>query len=605
MLYKNSLLTQNFVLFILLFSWTTTSRANSRDSIYLKKENKVVYYNSDTIFSSYCEKGFSAVISDLYEYYEDIFWNLPEDRRLNEINKMKSIAKMLNNNNFEQEIELIETLNLPHDNPNEIQYKLRRLQKIIDTTKGHNIPVYLRSMEAMFDLHWSITEYAKAFGKIHLIDKALENVTDEEFPDKGHLYFRIGETYYFFRDYDNAIPYLRKAMRPARFYCDRAYLQAANILGNYYNLQGKIDSAEYYFRLAYNSYETVKSRPTYDAVALGNIGHSLVMRKQYDNAIPYFEAALDRMMIDVDYKKASGLTIGLAHCYFGKGEMRATRRMIDSSLVYIERSNNQDIYRLLYPLMSKYYSRIGKKYLAEAYLDSAIVANNRYMETYSSHHILKAEQELFETETKIKDEEIRFQTEKYRERFLYTFITLVFTFLGFIIFIILYRKNRNAYRALVQKNQVWAGAKLTELFESEAEDTSNNEENIILMESVDSEPNEDDLRLMEQVSELIKKDEIFKDVDLTLDSLSRQMNINRNYLSKAINKTTGKNFNTYINEYRIKEAIKIMSDKKSDVISIDAIALEVGFGNRTSFYQSFKKITGLSPSDFRNNKMNT
>ncbi|MFT4224367.1 helix-turn-helix domain-containing protein [Dysgonomonas sp.] len=49
--------------------------------------------------------------------------------------------------------------------------------------------------------------------------------------------------------------------------------------------------------------------------------------------------------------------------------------------------------------------------------------------------------------------------------------------------------------------------------------------------------------------------------------------------------------------------IKLLSSEKPDIISIDAIALEVGFNNRTSFYQSFKKITGLSPSDFRNNRV--
>lgn len=115
-------------------------------------------------------------------------------------------------------------------------------------------------------------------------------------------------------------------------------------------------------------------------------------------------------------------------------------------------------------------------------------------------------------------------------------------------------------------------------------------------------PSEEDRIVMKKVYEVVAKEKVYKDLDLTLDSLAKSMDINRNYLSKAINRITGKNFNTYINEYRVKEAIKILSSEKSDIISIDAIALEVGFNNRTSFYQSFKKITGLSPSDFRKNR---
>ncbi len=147
----------------------------------------------------------------------------------------------------------------------------------------------------------------------------------------------------------------------------------------------------------------------------------------------------------------------------------------------------------------------------------------------------------------------------------------MFISLGLVVFIILYRRNRNAYRALVQKNQDWASSTAT-VFEKVDVPVKN----IDVGKDLEDEPAAEDVMLMKEVHELIKTEKVFKELDLTLESLSKQMNVNRNYLSKAINKTTGKNFNTFINEYRIKEAIKIMSDEKSDLISIDAIALEVG-----------------------------
>lgn len=182
-----------------------------------------------------------------------------------------------------------------------------------------------------------------------------------------------------------------------------------------------------------------------------------------------------------------------------------------------------------------------------------------------------------------------------------------------VILVILYRKNKNAYRALVLKNQDWAQLSTSNIsFENREKPViiDKNQENTIentveeaYEQKVIEDPSEEDRMVMKKVYEVVIKEKVFKDLDLTLDSLAKSMDINRNYLSKAINRTTGKNFNTYINEYRVKEAIKLLSSEKSDIISIDAIAIEVGFNNRTSFYQSFKKITGLSPSDFRNNRV--
>lgn len=588
-------------LFLFFSLLAVIARGENADTLFLEKYNKTIYYNSDTIFSNYCEKGFNKVIGDLYEYYEDVFWNMPQNTQQSEIQKMRNIAESYDNKELDKEAELMEALSLPEENEPEIKHKIKRIQSIVESDCEDNPSVKIRGIESIFDIYWRSMKYAKAFSQIHLLDKALQDTVYKDFPDIGNFYFRIGEAYFFFQDYEKAIPYLRKAMKPSKFYCDRANLKATNTLGTYHNLKGNIDSAEYYFRKAYNSRDMVKSRSMYDAIALGNLGHSLVQRKKYNEAIPYFQAGLDRMLIDFDYKRASDATLGLARCYFGKGDLKAAKQMIDSSLVYVERSDNVNLYRLLYPLMSKYHSKIGNKELADAYLDSTILASNRYMEKYNSRHILRAEQELFETASTAKDEELRYQREKYNDRIFYGSICIAIISLGLVFFIILYRKNRKAYRALVQKNQDWAGAEIPVVFEP-AEIDITDTDSLPAEEDITNQPDEEDIKLMQQVTELIKKDKIFKDLDLTLDSLSKQMNINRNYLSKAINKTTGKNFNTYINEYRIKEAIKIMSDKKSDLISIDAIALEVGFGNRTSFYQSFKKITGLSPSDFRNNK---
>jgi putative ABC transport system permease protein len=62
-----------------------------------------------------------------------------------------------------------------------------------------------------------------------------------------------------------------------------------------------------------------------------------------------------------------------------------------------------------------------------------------------------------------------------------------------------------------------------------------------------------------------------------------------------------KNFATYVNEYRIKEAIRLLSENSNDTISYQNVAFDVGFNDQRNFNRVFKKMTGLTPSEFRNN----
>ena len=59
------------------------------------------------------------------------------------------------------------------------------------------------------------------------------------------------------------------------------------------------------------------------------------------------------------------------------------------------------------------------------------------------------------------------------------------------------------------------------------------------------------------------------------------------------------NFKSYINEYRVDEAKRLLDEDKYLVRTIDAIAGETGFTNRSSFYRVFKRSQGISPSDYR------
>jgi len=83
-----------------------------------------------------------------------------------------------------------------------------------------------------------------------------------------------------------------------------------------------------------------------------------------------------------------------------------------------------------------------------------------------------------------------------------------------------------------------------------------------------------------------------------LDKLSAVLKTNRSYLSKTINEHSGRNFNKFINKYRISEAIERLSKSDEDCL-LKAMATDLGFNSPSTFYKAFYEETGVSPSVYR------
>ena len=88
--------------------------------------------------------------------------------------------------------------------------------------------------------------------------------------------------------------------------------------------------------------------------------------------------------------------------------------------------------------------------------------------------------------------------------------------------------------------------------------------------------------------------------DFTVDKLAMLVDSNTKYVSQVINEKLGKNFNTLLNEQRINEVCKRLIDTANTGNKTnDAIAEEVGFKSRSHFIRTFKKITGLTPTQYQ------
>ncbi len=113
---------------------------------------------------------------------------------------------------------------------------------------------------------------------------------------------------------------------------------------------------------------------------------------------------------------------------------------------------------------------------------------------------------------------------------------------------------------------------------------------------------EDDRILIEQIEHIIKAYALFKKPDLSIANVAALCGKNHRIVSEAINHCQGVNFKTYINEFRLAEAVRLIEAGWLKCHTLEALAKETGFTNRISLYRSFKRKNGMSPSDYMANK---
>ena len=108
------------------------------------------------------------------------------------------------------------------------------------------------------------------------------------------------------------------------------------------------------------------------------------------------------------------------------------------------------------------------------------------------------------------------------------------------------------------------------------------------------------IQIKEQLEKALEEDKIYTDILLTSSKLANRIGTNTHYLSQLINTEYKKSYNELINEYRIKEAKILLLDFHNDLTS-EEIAQKCGFGSPSTFFRTFKKLTGETPKQFRNN----
>ena len=103
--------------------------------------------------------------------------------------------------------------------------------------------------------------------------------------------------------------------------------------------------------------------------------------------------------------------------------------------------------------------------------------------------------------------------------------------------------------------------------------------------------------LYEKLTTYMVEKKPYTDNELRLVHLADNLGFSTHLLSKVINKKSGKNFNQFVNEYRLEEAQRLLAENSSE--SIKSIYFDVGFNNKATFYNAFRRKFNCTPLQYK------
>ncbi len=103
--------------------------------------------------------------------------------------------------------------------------------------------------------------------------------------------------------------------------------------------------------------------------------------------------------------------------------------------------------------------------------------------------------------------------------------------------------------------------------------------------------------ILEKLQELMSEEEPYTNADLKSSDIAKKVNVSVHQLSQLLNENLGKSFPSFINEYRIAKACNII--KSNTPLTLEAIGYECGFNSKSTFYSTFKRVTGVTPAQYK------
>ena len=107
---------------------------------------------------------------------------------------------------------------------------------------------------------------------------------------------------------------------------------------------------------------------------------------------------------------------------------------------------------------------------------------------------------------------------------------------------------------------------------------------------------EDDAIIMAKLEDLFERENLHRNEELSLRRIARRLGVPERKVSLAINRRKGLSVSQFVNNYRIKDACRMLAQTEDTVLTV---SLAAGFATKSNFNREFVRVTGTSPSTWR------
>ncbi|MBM4176111.1 MAG: helix-turn-helix domain-containing protein [Ignavibacteria bacterium] len=425
-----------------------------------------------------------------------------------------------------------------------------------------------------------------------------ENNTSER---EAAVIHQIGNLFFSAELYDRAEIYFKEVMRikghPFQWFNWRKFVMTNN-LGLIEKARKNYDKAIFYFddalqeliasnKDAFNVSDTI--RMVYSYVSLASL---YILKRDYKNA----EACLNRgFTLESRRLRPQNMT----PLFFTKGEFHYYQSEFDSSLYYFKKAEETNELFGSIELAEKISGHTALAYSKkDDYRNAwkAEVIHKQIQDSLQSKKKLYAGLQFISDDLLNKNKNMLSEIEARQKFMLAAILLLAISALTIFIF---YIRLKKVQRSLDGKNiELKEVQKEAENSAQPAEADENNkpEQSPELSNSAVSESELLKIKwFIAFLEEEMNLRHYYTEKDITLDILADRLNVNRSFLSKAINQTYNLHFNAYINNLRIKRAILMLSNpEEKKKYTLEGIAAKVGFHNRGTFNLAFKQYTGTT-----------
>ncbi len=249
-----------------------------------------------------------------------------------------------------------------------------------------------------------------------------------------------------------------------------------------------------------------------------------------------------------------------------------------------------------YKAMAQVYVGMGNRQMAEQLDYKYLKARDEFI--HKSHAQMLEKSRFLDEMSRVNEQVAQIQAKHERAHQLLLMVCLI-TAIILIALLLLVRSNikqRNYIRHLYEKNVQLLDVKVA-ADQPASHAVDKQEESAPKYQSQLDQESKD--RLFERINHVMDDITIICKPDFSLQQLATLVGSNYKYVSQVVNERYGKSFKQVLNEQRVREACRILNEpNQSAHLTIEAIAANLGFNSRSNFTVTFKRITGISPSDF-------